>query len=62
LGGALRAEVLRGGSLDLFAMATADNEVIEIRQVQELADFPPDVQEAAGGFAEMQAEGRAGSS
>lgn len=32
------------------------NEVIEIRQVQEFADFPPDVQEAASGFAEMQAQ------
>jgi len=31
-----------------------ENEVIEIRQVQEMADFPPDVQEAAAGFAEMQ--------
>ena len=33
-----------------------DNEVIEIRQVQELADFPDDVQKAAAGFAEMQAQ------
>ena len=32
------------------------NEVIEIRQVQELADFPADVQAAAEGFAEMQAQ------
>jgi hypothetical protein len=32
----------------------SDNEVIEIRQVQELADFPPDVQKAAAGFSEMQ--------
>jgi hypothetical protein len=31
------------------------NEVIEIRQVQEFSDFPPDVQEAAAGFTEMQA-------
>ena len=31
------------------------NEIIEVRQVQEMADFPPDVQEAAAGFAEMQA-------
>jgi hypothetical protein len=31
------------------------NEVIEIRQVQEFSDFPPDVQEAAAGFPEMQA-------
>jgi hypothetical protein len=32
------------------------NEVIEIRQVQEMSDFPEDVQEAAAGFAEMQQE------
>ena len=32
----------------------SDNEVIEVRQVQEMSDFPPDVQEAAAGFAEMQ--------
>ena len=31
-----------------------DNEVIEIRQVQEMSDFPPDVQAAAKGFDEMQ--------
>ena len=31
------------------------NEIIEVRQVQEMADFPPDVQEAAAGFVEMQA-------
>jgi hypothetical protein len=30
------------------------NEVIEIRQVQEFADFPADVQEAAAGFTQMQ--------
>jgi len=30
------------------------NEVIEIRQVQEMDDFPPDVQKAAEGFEEMQ--------
>jgi hypothetical protein len=30
------------------------NEIIEVRQVQEMSDFPPDVQEAAAGFAEMQ--------
>lgn len=40
-----------------------DNETIEIRQVFEMADFPPDVQEAAAGFEEMhtQAGQRAGS-
>src|SRR3990170_1110794 len=31
----------------------SDNEVIEIRQVQEMSDFPADVQEAAAGFEEM---------
>ena len=31
-----------------------DNEVIEVRQVQEMEDFPPDVQAAAAGFGEMQ--------
>ena len=34
----------------------SDNEIIEIRQVQEFADFPSDVQEAASGFQEMKAE------
>lgn len=32
----------------------SDNEVIEIRQVQEMSDFPPDVREAAAGFDELQ--------
>src|SRR5882757_3385407 len=30
------------------------NEIIEIRQVQEMADFPPEVQKAAAGFEELQ--------
>jgi hypothetical protein len=34
----------------------SENEVIEIRQVQEFADFTPDVQEAAAGFKELQAQ------
>ena len=34
----------------------ADNEIIEIRQVQEMSDFPPDVQKAAEGFDAMQAQ------
>jgi len=34
----------------------SDNEVIEIRQVQEMSDFPPDVQKAAAGFPELQAK------
>lgn len=32
----------------------SDNEVIEVRQVLELSDFPADVQEAAAGFPELQ--------
>ena len=31
-----------------------ENEVIEIRPVQEMSDFPADVRKAAAGFAEMQ--------
>ena len=31
----------------------SDNEVIEIRQVQEFSEFPTDVQKAASGFPEM---------
>ena len=34
------------------------NEIIEIRQVQELSDFPADVQVAAAGFADLQAQSR----
>ena len=30
------------------------NEVIEVRQVQEMSDFPEDVKEAASGFEEMR--------
>ena len=30
-----------------------DNEIIEVRQVQEMSDFPPDVQAAAAGFEEL---------
>ena len=31
-----------------------DDCTIEVRQVQEMSDFPPDVQQAAAGFSEMQ--------
>src|SRR4030088_2369895 len=34
------------------------NEIIEIRQVQEMADFPADVQEAAAGFSELRSKSR----
>ena len=33
----------------------SDTDVIEIRQVHEMSEFPADVQEAAAGFAELQA-------
>ncbi len=36
----------------------SDNEVIEIRQVQEMSDFPDDVKRAAAGFAEMQGQAK----
>jgi hypothetical protein len=39
----------------------SDNEIIEIRQVQEFSEFPADVQEAAAGFSELQ-PGRRGRS
>jgi hypothetical protein len=32
----------------------SNNETIEIRQVQEMADFPPDIQDIAKGFSELQ--------
>jgi hypothetical protein len=32
----------------------SDNEVIEVRQVQEFADFPPDVQEEVAKFPELK--------
>jgi len=32
----------------------SNNEIIEIRQVQEMSDFPADVREAAAGLTEMQ--------
>jgi hypothetical protein len=34
----------------------SDNEVIEVRQVQEFSDFPADVQKAAAKFPELQAQ------
>jgi hypothetical protein len=32
----------------------SNNETIEIRQVQEMSDFPSDIQELAAGFTELQ--------
>jgi hypothetical protein len=39
----------------------SENEVIEVRQVQEMTDFPADVQEAAKGFEELQKQAKAAS-
>ncbi len=36
----------------------SDNEIIEIRQVQELSNFPDDLQKAAAKFPEMQAQSK----
>jgi hypothetical protein len=36
----------------------SDNEVIEVRQVQEFSDFPADVQAAAAKFPEVQAQAK----
>ena len=41
----------RQEALDWVSRCPAlDNEVIEVRQVFEMSDFPPDVQQAAGNF------------
>jgi hypothetical protein len=37
-----------------------DNEIVEIRQVQEMEDFSPEVQKAAEGFKEIQAKASGG--
>jgi hypothetical protein len=56
IGGYWMIEV--GSKQEAIAWATrcpaSGDEVIEIRQVQDMADFPADVQEAAAGFAELQ--------
>jgi len=38
----------------------SENEVIEIRQVQEFSDFPVDVQQAVAKFPEMKAQSKKG--
>jgi hypothetical protein len=56
LGGYWMIEV--GSREEAIAWATrcpgAENEIIEIRQVQEMADFSEEVQKAAAGFADLQ--------
>jgi hypothetical protein len=34
----------------------SDNEIIEVRQVQEFSDFPADVRDSAAGFPELQVQ------
>jgi hypothetical protein len=36
----------------------SENEIIEVRQVQEMSDFPPDVKAAAAGFSDMSGQGQ----
>ncbi len=59
LGGYWMIEVTSRDEAIAWAMRcpAAGNEVIEIRQVQEMSDFPTDIQEAAAGFAELQGRG-----
>jgi hypothetical protein len=56
LGGYWMIEVSSKGEAVAWAARcpASENEVIEVRQVQEMSDFPDDVQEAAAGFSEMQ--------
>ena len=49
-----KAEAIEWASL----CPAGDNEVIEIRQVQEFEDFPADVKKAAGKFPELQAKAK----
>jgi len=35
----------------------SENEIVEVRQVQEMSEFPADVQKAAAGFSDMQQQG-----
>ena len=36
----------------------SENEIVEVRRVQEMEDFSPEVQEAAAGFADLKAGAR----
>jgi hypothetical protein len=56
LGGYWMIEVKSREEAIAWAMKcpASGNEVIEVRQVQEMADFPADIQEAASGFGELK--------
>jgi hypothetical protein len=55
LGGYWMIDVASRGEAIAWAKKcpASENEIIEIRQVQEMADFPEDVQKAAAGFSEL---------
>jgi hypothetical protein len=44
----------REEAIEWATRCPGDDCTIEVRQVQEMSDFPPDVQKAAAGFSEMQ--------
>ena len=44
----------REEAIEWATRCPGDDCTIEVRQVQELSDFPPDVQKAAAGFSELQ--------
>jgi len=48
------------GPLHRLKAPMGDNEIIEVRQVQEFEDFPQDVQEKVGDFALGDADTRSG--
>src|SRR3982075_638534 len=60
LGGYWMIEVnSRGGAIAWATKCPASsNEIIEIRQVQEMEDFSPELQRVAAGFTELQGKGK----
>jgi hypothetical protein len=48
----------REEAIEWASRCPGDDCVIEVRQVQEMSDFPADVKEAAAGFVELQSEKR----
>jgi hypothetical protein len=44
----------REEAIEWATRCPGDDCTVEVRQVQEMSDFPPDVQKAAAGFSEMQ--------
>jgi len=45
----------REGAIEWAKRAPMENNcIVEVRQIQEMSDFPPDVQDAAAGFEDIQ--------